>query len=108
MYRLYYISNVSPFFNPETLVELCEKSAAKNRGLGIGGALIFNGTNFGQILEGEKEQVLALSEQISRDVRHTGYNIVKARDVSERYYKDWGMNLVQGFDFSELENAIQA
>lgn len=108
MYRLFYISNVSPFFDPDTLIELCQHSATKNRELGIGGALVFNGTNFGQVLEGNKEDVLALSELIKKDVRHTGYNVVKAKEVSDRFFDDWGMNLVHGFDFSSLESAMNS
>ena len=108
MYRLFYISNVSPFFNPETLADLCAHSAANNREMGIGGALVFNGTNFGQVLEGDKEKVLALAERIQKDVRHTGYSLVSSREVSDRYFDDWGMNLIHGFDFSELEGAMRA
>ena len=108
MYRLFYISNVSPFFKPDTLVEMCMGFAEKNRELGIGGALIFNGTNFGQVLEGNKHDVIALSERIKLDMRHTGFQIMSERDFDHSYFKDWGMNLVQGFDFSELERAMQS
>ena len=108
MYRLFYISNVSPFFNPDSLVDLCAHSAANSRELGIGGALVFNGTNFGQVLEGEKDKVLQLSERIQMDVRHTGYHVISSREVSERFFEDWGMNLIQGFDFSDLEEAMRA
>lgn len=107
IYRLFYISNVSPFFKQDTLVEMCSGFADKNRKKGLGGALVFNGTNFGQVLEGEKSVVMELSERIKLDVRHTSYQIITAREVEDRYYKDWGMNLVHGFDFSALEQAMQ-
>ena len=108
LYRLFYISNASPFFNPDTLAELCEHSAERNRELEIGGALVFNGTNFGQVLEGDRAHVLALADKIQKDVRHTGYNLVNAKEVSDRHFEDWGMSLVHGFDFSELESAMRS
>lgn len=108
MYRLFYISNASPFFNSTQLPDLCASFAEKNLKAGIGGALVFNGTNFGQVLEGEKESVVALSERIKLDPRHTSYQIMSEKIVEERYFKNWGMNLVHGFDFSELEKAMQS
>ena len=108
MYRLFYISNVSPFFQPEELEAMCAEFAKKNQALEIGGALIFNGTNFGQVLEGRKQDVIALSERIKLDMRHTSYHVMAQREVDQRYFQDWGMNLVQGFDFAELEKAMQA
>ena len=62
---------------------------------GITGLLIFNGTHFLQIIEGAPEAIDDLVERLRRDPRHSGLEVRDERDVGERSFPDWSMELVR-------------
>jgi hypothetical protein len=62
---------------------------------GITGLLIFNGTHFRQIVEGAPEAIDDLIERLRRDTRHHHVEIRDTRDVDERSFPDWSMELVR-------------
>ncbi|MEO0328712.1 MAG: BLUF domain-containing protein [Pseudomonadota bacterium] len=108
MYRIFYVSSVSPFFSENMVIDLCSKAEIYNREVGIGGALLYNGKNFAQVLEGERTIVRSLFEKIGKDIRHSNLIVMKEVEAKERYFKEWGMSLSDGFDFSMLHDAMDA
>jgi len=62
---------------------------------GVTGLLIFNGTHFLQIVEGVPQAVDDLVERLRRDPRHHHVEIRDAREISERSFPDWSMELVR-------------
>jgi len=64
---------------------------AFNHGAGIGGALLFNGTFFAQVLEGDRDTILGLMTRIVRDFRHSHITIIEEGWVAERAFPDWAM-----------------
>lgn len=62
---------------------------------GITGLLIFNGTHFLQIIEGAPEAIDDLVEKLRRDKRHYGVEIRDQREVEERSFPSWSMELVR-------------
>ena len=62
---------------------------------GITGLLIFNGTQFLQIIEGAPNAIDELVEKLRRDRRHSGLEIRDEREVSVRSFPDWSMELVR-------------
>lgn len=62
-----------------------------NRRVGIGGALLFNGAFFAQVLEGDQDEVLGLMRRIRRDPRHSHVTVVEEGWVRERAFPDWAM-----------------
>lgn len=101
MYRLMYMSTAAPETTDESIDLMVENARKKNEALDITGVLGFNGLNFAQILEGQKENVLSLMDEIRADARHSGIIVTGERDVSERAYPDFGMRRVHGLDFDE-------
>ncbi len=73
-----------------------------NRQVGIGGALLFNGTFFAQVLEGNREEILSLMERIVRDPRHTHVSVVEEGWVTERAFPDWAMAFADDTLFGRL------
>lgn len=67
------------------------EARAFNRGVGIGGALLFNGTHFAQVLEGDRDAVLGLMNRILRDPRHSNVILVEQGWVPERVFPHWVM-----------------
>ena len=62
---------------------------------GVTGLLIFNGTNFLQIIEGAPNAIDDLVERLRRDRRHSGLEIRDEHEMEERSFPDWSMELVR-------------
>ena len=96
MHRLVYFSNVSLDLNLPAIEGLVETAAARNRPLQISGALLYNGLNFLQVLEGPHQALTPLYLQIRKDPRHSGVVKLVHERISARSYPDWGMRLFCG------------
>lgn len=86
-----YVSVADPALTPEDIAALLERSQRNNARDGLTGALIYNGQNFMQLLEGEVEKVEACLARIRADRRHTGMIEVRRREVVHREFSDWAM-----------------
>jgi hypothetical protein len=62
---------------------------------GITGLLIFNGTHFLQVIEGDDRAINDLVERLRRDARHSAFEIRDERQVEARSFPDWSMELVR-------------
>jgi hypothetical protein len=62
---------------------------------GITGLLIFNGTHFLQIVEGAPNAIDDLVERLRRDPRHHGFEIRDQREIEQRNFPDWSMEMVR-------------
>jgi hypothetical protein len=89
-YEVYASSAVRPFSNEE-LIELLEKSRAKNHELNVTGMLLYKDGNFMQVLEGEESVVLALMAVIARDPRHRGLLRLTRGYTDDRQFPTWSM-----------------
>ena len=72
--------------SPHTGIDRCASS----------GALLYNGLNFLQILEGPSQALTPLYLKIRRDSRHSGVVKLVHERISMRTYPDWGMKPVCG------------
>jgi hypothetical protein len=62
---------------------------------GITGLLVFNGTHFLQIVEGAPQAIDELVDRLRRDPRHSGFEIRDERQVDQRSFGSWSMELVR-------------
>ncbi|GGD45703.1 blue light sensor protein [Erythrobacter arachoides] len=62
-----------------------------NASVGVTGALVFTGTHFAQVVEGEETVVSELIASIGRDERHTKLEIVIQDPLTARRFPDWSM-----------------
>jgi hypothetical protein len=77
-------------------IEAIHRTAREVNALeGITGLLVFNGTHFLQIVEGAPQAVDELIERLRRDPRHNGIEIRDQREIVERSFPDWSMELVR-------------
>ena len=67
----------------------------ENKARGITGLLIFNGTHFLQIIEGDAPTLSQLLENLRRDPRHSGLEVRHDAPIEQRSFPDWSMELVK-------------
>jgi hypothetical protein len=91
LYSLVYVSSAVKLFSSAELVALLEKSRANNTRLGISGLLLYKDGNTMQLLEGERDTVLALYERIAADPRHRGLIRLLEGPIETRQFAEWSM-----------------
>lgn len=64
---------------------------ALNPTAGITGALVFTGTHFAQVIEGDRSAVDRLMTSIASDKRHSEVHIVARDSIAVRRFPDWSM-----------------
>lgn len=64
---------------------------AHNPTVGLTGALLFTGTHFAQVLEGNEAAIDQLMASISHDQRHDQVTVVQHGPIAERQFSDWSM-----------------
>lgn len=84
LYRLSYISKSNNVLGFIALSHLLNESKKRNRALSVGSILLSTGSDFGQILEGDKESVLAIWASIQVDSRHLDVQMLNFSPISQR------------------------
>ena len=95
--RLIYASLRRPR-SPSDLVDILDKSEARNAVDAITGALVLTPDYYVQLLEGERRVVNACYQRICRDPRHNHVGLILFELIDERMFPDWSMT---GVDLSE-------
>jgi hypothetical protein len=91
--RLLYASRAQAV-SSETIDAILAQSRAKNPQRGITGILCHGGDFFMQVLEGGRETVNALYNQIVRDPRHEQVMLLHYEEITERRFAGWTMGQV--------------
>lgn len=91
MLSIAYVSVADPSIREEDISRLLEQAQRNNERDGLTGALIYNGRNFFQILEGPEAKLEACLQIIRMDPRHSGMVEVRRRPVERRDFADWSM-----------------
>lgn len=107
MIRTLYFSTAAADLSHADVEGIVSHAREANAKRGVTGALAYNGRNFCQLLEGETDTVMALIDRISRDPRHDGFKVIDQKEISERFFPRWSMQLVEGLDFSSVINAMK-
>lgn len=108
MIRILYFSTARADISRAEVTRIVEEAREANKRRGITGALAYNGRNFCQVLEGPEQEVRDLVAKISLDERHSGFKIIDEKPVSEQFFSDWSMQMVNDLDFSQVINAMAA
>ncbi|MCW2478005.1 diguanylate phosphodiesterase [Candidatus Symbiopectobacterium sp. NZEC135] len=90
---LIYRSRASRIFDPSLLDALVAQSQARNMTLQLTGILIFDGSHFLQILEGDPEAVNQVYDTICNDPRHDGVIELMRDYAAKRRFINMGMAL---------------
>ena len=110
MYYLIYLSSSVKPMNHDQLSTLLQQCRDNNQKNGITGMLLYQNGTFMQMLEGDKQVVLDLYDDITKDDRHTGFHKVLAGDIKERNFEDWSMgffNMDKAGDLPKYRDYIE-
>jgi hypothetical protein len=92
--QLIYRSAAQTSLSQRELADLLTRARTKNAALGLTGMLLYDAGSFLQVLEGEREPLLALYARILLDPRHTDITKLLDREIDERQFGDWKMGFV--------------
>lgn len=91
--RLLYASRAR-HVDAQTIDTILAQSRANNPPLGITGILCHGGDFFMQVIEGGRDTVNHLYNQIVRDPRHDHVMLLHYEEIGERRFAGWTMGLV--------------
>lgn len=96
MLSVVYVSVADPSIGEDGVALIVETARRNNARHGLTGALIYNGYNFLQLLEGPADEVEACLAIIGQDSRHSGMAEVRRRKIETRDFADWTMLYERG------------
>ena len=78
------------------LMRLLESARAFNQQNGITGILLYDNQQFGQIIEGERSNVMKAWKRIQDDKRHHRVELLEIREIEERSFPEWLLRFYGG------------
>ena len=108
--RLVYVSNISKKskLDPSLFEHIRSHAEDYNRKNNIKGMLCNNQTYFLQCLEGTKEKLLPLMDNIFKDDRHSKLKVTLLKPIDHYSFDDWRMRSLNLDDRLWLKNSLQA
>lgn len=91
LYRMIYSSEASEHMGPSVLAEILDDARVGNEARNVTGVLIYVDGLFCQVLEGEREVLEDLTENIRHDARHKSMKLFHRSEIMERTFDDWRM-----------------
>lgn len=91
MLSVIYVSVADPLIRDEDIADILIAARRNNARDGLTGALVYNGHNFMQLLEGPAKAVDTCLDIIRADLRHSGMTEVRRRIIEMRDFAEWSM-----------------
>lgn len=104
LWQLVYASAASPKFTVKDLKAVLGIARERNALVGVTGMLLFEGTSFLQILEGDADVLDSLYKKIADDPRHTRQVLLLREPIESRSFGDWTMGYTR-FAAGDFEDA---
>lgn len=95
LYTHVYMSQAAEAYDRVQLDEMCAAFATANAQHGITGMMFFVGDHFVQILEGEREVVWRLLNNIRFDARNQSFRTLYHGRLMRRRYPRWNMRVMR-------------
>lgn len=109
LYQIAYVSRRAPGVGDDEVVdEIALPSYRRNRNMDITGCLWFDTAYFVQFLEGPSESVLSTYGRICRDRRHGDVREVVSREIGERAFGRFALQVVRDDAMDPVQQLIQS
>ena len=94
--RLLYASRATSGVDADAVAAILKRSREHNPQVGVTGVLCFcaNARVFMQVLEGGRNQVSKLYNEIAQDARHGDVALLSYEEIGERSFASWSMGQV--------------
>ena len=89
-----YASRATTALTESHIDSILEQSRSNNPMLGLTGILCFTDDVFIQVLEGGRDEVCELFNNIIRDNRHSDVTILAFEEIAQRRFSNWTMGKV--------------
>jgi hypothetical protein len=91
LYHIAYVSTAKDGLRYDDISGILEIANKNNKLRGVTGVLVYCNKHFFQILEGQKELVIDLYNEISTDARHDNIIKLQENEISDRNFASWSM-----------------
>ena len=91
MTSILYVSVADPTLVSDDIYTLVGNSQQRNSADGLSGIMLYNGSNFLQLIEGDAGPLDACFARIQRDPRHSGVVVMRNDPVAVREFPEWAM-----------------
>lgn len=91
LYRLIYTSSRRAKCDDTEIEKILNSCKKNNPHENISGILLHSEKRFVQYLEGDKDKIMELFENIKQDSRHGGVNLRDYSPISEKKFPSWNM-----------------
>lgn len=78
------------------LMRLLESARAFNQKNSITGILFYDNQQFGQVIEGERANIMKAWKRIQDDKRHHRIDLLEIREIEQRTYPEWLLRFYGG------------
>lgn len=99
--QLFYVSRAAATLTELEVRQILQISQRNNRRKDITGCLLYTGTHFAQVLEGEPALLDELVDRIARDTRHSDFVVAIDHQVGIRRFPDWSMGILYKSDTAD-------
>ncbi len=99
-----YISEATRDLSLDELRDLWLKAVVYNEAHDLTGALLYTGSDFVHVVEGEEDVVMALTDRVFKDDRHTDPQTVILADIGSRVFGYWPLKLMNIAGNEELRS----
>jgi hypothetical protein len=108
LHRLFYVSTCCEKLQPDAIRAILRKARAYNTAHSITGFLIYSGTHFAQVLEGDESELRSLAGSLQRDPRHRDMRVLLSESSEARLFTSWSMGFVQDLSVADLLSEVVA
>ncbi|MEM9330200.1 MAG: BLUF domain-containing protein [Pseudomonadota bacterium] len=92
LYELVYSSNATHDVENAMLESILTEARQKNTQNDVTGLLVFNGSSFFQLIEGNKKVIEQTFARIKEDRRHHNLSVFHSGEIKSRSFADWAMS----------------
>lgn len=107
LFHLTYRSIAIPEITIEQIGEILKTARNFNSKNDVSGCLVFSKGYFIQLLEGSKDTIKELMDNIDRDKRHTDIDILSEGETEKRIFDTWDMAYLKPSEKMQSDKAIE-
>ncbi len=87
-FSISYVSTSNRDLNHDEVTELLDLTEIRNNNKGVNGLLIYSEGNFFEVIEGEKNMIMDLFEDIKEDPRHRNIMMIFKKEIDKPLFDD--------------------